>query len=170
MKEESNCKEVNKEENQPNIDADHNLELKLPISFKTTTLNNLIPADSNLSLENRGISENNSVIGKILYITYIFCLKSIKIADFTVADDHNNESPSKDDLNVTQNNTFVEKMIPLRRKQKRGYIDVWWLYDDGGLTVLIPYIISTRNHWSNCNLRLFALATNDNNVELESKK
>ncbi|RXG69060.1 Solute carrier family 12 member 2 [Armadillidium vulgare] len=29
-----------------------------------------------------------------------------------------------------------------------GTIDVRWLYDDGGLTVLLPYILSTRTQWS----------------------
>ncbi|KFM67554.1 Solute carrier family 12 member 2, partial [Stegodyphus mimosarum] len=30
-----------------------------------------------------------------------------------------------------------------QRKQKKGTIDVWWLYDDGGLTMLIPYLLTT---------------------------
>lgn len=34
-----------------------------------------------------------------------------------------------------------------RRKQKKSTIDVWWLYDDGGLTLLISYILSTRKQW-----------------------
>ena len=25
-----------------------------------------------------------------------------------------------------------------------GHIDVYWLYDDGGLTLLLPYILTTR--------------------------
>ena len=31
-----------------------------------------------------------------------------------------------------------------RTKKRTGTIDVWWLYDDGGLTLLIPYILTTR--------------------------
>ena len=27
---------------------------------------------------------------------------------------------------------------------KEGYIDVYWLYDDGGLTLLLPHILTTR--------------------------
>lgn len=59
------------------------------------------------------------------------------------------------------------------KKQPEGMIDVWWLYDDGGihqnfyltpplfkrsllgLTLLLPYIISTRSNWSSCKLRIF---------------
>ncbi|XP_076812360.1 solute carrier family 12 member 2-like [Clavelina lepadiformis] len=34
-------------------------------------------------------------------------------------------------------------------------IDVWWLFDDGGLTILIPYLLSTRQQWSGCRMRIF---------------
>ncbi|XP_075145555.1 sodium potassium chloride cotransporter [Haematobia irritans] len=44
------------------------------------------------------------------------------------------------------------------RKQPKSTIDVFWLYDDGGLTMLLPYIISMRSNWSNCKLRVFALS------------
>ncbi|KAJ6643632.1 Bumetanide-sensitive sodium-(potassium)-chloride cotransporter [Pseudolycoriella hygida] len=43
-------------------------------------------------------------------------------------------------------------------------IDVWWLYDDGGLTMLIPYILSLRSQWKNCKIRVFALG-NQNKTE-----
>jgi hypothetical protein len=28
-----------------------------------------------------------------------------------------------------------------------GFIDVYWLYDDGGLTLLMPYILTTRKKY-----------------------
>lgn len=34
-------------------------------------------------------------------------------------------------------------------------IDVWWLFDDGGLTILLPYLLSTRKQWAGCRLRIF---------------
>lgn len=45
--------------------------------------------------------------------------------------------------------------IALKEKQS-GSIDVWWLYDDGGLTVLIPYLLTLHRAWKNCKLRLFS--------------
>lgn len=45
--------------------------------------------------------------------------------------------------------------IALKEKQS-GAIDVWWLYDDGGLTVLIPYLLTLHRAWKNCKLRLFS--------------
>jgi solute carrier family 12 (sodium/potassium/chloride transporter), member 2 len=55
-------------------------------------------------------------------------------------------------------------------KQPKGTIDVWWLYDDGGLTMLLPYIISTRSTWSNCKIRVFALSNRTQELEVEKKK
>ena len=33
---------------------------------------------------------------------------------------------------------------------------MWWLYDDGGLTVLIPYLLTLHRAWKNCKLRFFS--------------
>lgn len=83
----------------------------------------------------------------------------------------------------------VESINRFRKKQGKGYvsqiasnlslyyhffdfrfIDVWWLYDDGGLTMLLPYIVSTRHDWSNCKLRVFGLASTKNDLALEERK
>ena len=45
-----------------------------------------------------------------------------------------------------------------RTKQKNGTIDVWWLYDDGGLSMLLPHILSLRSNWSHSKLRVFCLS------------
>lgn len=55
-------------------------------------------------------------------------------------------------------------------KQEKGTIDVWWLYDDGGLSVLLPYILSTRSYWKNCKMRIFALLSRDHQSEIEEQK
>lgn len=57
-----------------------------------------------------------------------------------------------------------------KKKQEKGTIDVWWLYDDGGLTMLIPYIISLRHDWNQCKMRVFALANHKHEIETEQKK
>jgi len=54
-------------------------------------------------------------------------------------------------------------------KKHVGYIDVWWLYDDGGLTLLIPYILTMRKQYAECALRIFALAQDANNKDEETK-
>lgn len=51
-----------------------------------------------------------------------------------------------------------------------GTIDVWWLYDDGGLTILIPYILSLRSQFSACKIRIFALTSHQIDAKVEEKK
>eukprot|EP01084_Bolivina_argentea_P066428 121081_1 len=41
-------------------------------------------------------------------------------------------------------------------KNKNNDIDIWWLYDDGGLTVLIGYLLKKNIIWKDCNLRIMA--------------
>ncbi|GIY74663.1 solute carrier family 12 member 2 [Caerostris extrusa] len=56
-----------------------------------------------------------------------------------------------------------------QRKQKKGTIDVWWLYDDGGLTMLIPYLLTTHSQWGGCKLRVFSLANKKDELEREQR-
>ncbi|KAK9298693.1 hypothetical protein QLX08_008060 [Tetragonisca angustula] len=83
-------------------------------------------------------------------------------------------NPTADDQPENRQNLPVAKDIlntvtKFQRKQKKGTIDVWWLYDDGGLTLLLPYIISTRRNWSNSKLRVFALANKNSELEYEQR-
>lgn len=51
-----------------------------------------------------------------------------------------------------------ETEIAFKEKQK-GTIDVWWFRDDGGLTILIPYLLSIHSYWKGCKLRIFTPAS-----------
>uniref|UniRef100_A0A8C2L0X6 Solute carrier family 12 member 2 n=1 Tax=Cyprinus carpio TaxID=7962 RepID=A0A8C2L0X6_CYPCA len=42
-----------------------------------------------------------------------------------------------------------------QKKQSKGTIDVWWLFDDGGLTLLIPYLLTNKKKWRDCKIRVF---------------
>ncbi|XP_041980444.1 bumetanide-sensitive sodium-(potassium)-chloride cotransporter [Aricia agestis] len=63
----------------------------------------------------------------------------------------------------------LAQMSIFKRKQEAGTLDVWWLYDDGGLTMLLPYIVSQRAAWARCRLRVFALANRNHELELEER-
>ncbi|XP_032514353.1 bumetanide-sensitive sodium-(potassium)-chloride cotransporter [Danaus plexippus] len=63
----------------------------------------------------------------------------------------------------------LSQMTLFKRKQESGTLDVWWLYDDGGLTILLPYIVSQRASWQRCKLRIFALANRRHEMELEER-
>ncbi|KAK6644092.1 hypothetical protein RUM43_000358 [Polyplax serrata] len=64
----------------------------------------------------------------------------------------------------------VDSLMHFKRKQATGYIDVWWLYDDGGLTLLLPYILSTRSIFAECKLRVFSLCSNADELDQEQRK
>ncbi|XP_050165075.1 solute carrier family 12 member 1 isoform X2 [Myiozetetes cayanensis] len=53
------------------------------------------------------------------------------------------------------NQKLLEASTQFKKKQGKGTIDIWWLFDDGGLTILIPYILTIRKKWRNCKLRIF---------------
>uniref|UniRef100_A0A3B5BKB3 Solute carrier family 12 member 1 n=1 Tax=Stegastes partitus TaxID=144197 RepID=A0A3B5BKB3_9TELE len=53
------------------------------------------------------------------------------------------------------NENLVEASTQFKKKQPKGTIDVWWLFDDGGLTLLLPYILTTRKKWKDSKLRIF---------------
>lgn len=65
---------------------------------------------------------------------------------------------------------ILDALSTFNVKQSKGTIDVWWLYDDGGLTVLLPYIIQTRSNWANCKIRVFALTNRKLELEMEERK
>lgn len=64
----------------------------------------------------------------------------------------------------------INSLSIFKKKQGKGVIDVWWLYDDGGLTMLLPYIISCRQDWESCKLRVFSLAGDKNQLEIDKEK
>ncbi|XP_054474326.1 solute carrier family 12 member 1 [Anoplopoma fimbria] len=53
------------------------------------------------------------------------------------------------------NEKLLEASAQFQKKQPKGTIDVWWLFDDGGLTLLLPYILTTRKKWKDSKLRIF---------------
>ncbi|KAF3695389.1 Solute carrier family 12 member 2 [Channa argus] len=65
-------------------------------------------------------------------------------------DEHKTKSP----LSLTDQH-LLEASQQFKKKQGKGTIDVWWLYDDGGLTLLIPYLLTNRSKWGDCRIRVF---------------
>nr|XP_034987017.1 solute carrier family 12 member 1 isoform X2 [Zootoca vivipara] len=53
------------------------------------------------------------------------------------------------------NQRLLEASTQFKKKQGKGTIDVWWLFDDGGLILLIPYMLTLRKKWKDCKLRIF---------------
>uniref|UniRef100_A0AAY4ELV4 Solute carrier family 12 member 3 n=1 Tax=Denticeps clupeoides TaxID=299321 RepID=A0AAY4ELV4_9TELE len=52
-------------------------------------------------------------------------------------------------LAVTQPHTVF------RSRQEKKTIDVYWISDDGGLALLIPYLLTRKKRWARCKVRVF---------------
>ncbi|XP_054056915.1 solute carrier family 12 member 3 isoform X11 [Rissa tridactyla] len=42
-----------------------------------------------------------------------------------------------------------------QNEQGKKTIDIYWLFDDGGLTLLIPYLLGRKKRWAKCKIRVF---------------
>uniref|UniRef100_A0A7E4ZXP3 Solute carrier family 12 member 2 n=1 Tax=Panagrellus redivivus TaxID=6233 RepID=A0A7E4ZXP3_PANRE len=62
----------------------------------------------------------------------------------------------------------VDVLVSMNRyrfKVKRATIDVWWLHDDGGLSLLIPYLLTQRKSYlEGANLRVFTVTSHEKHV------
>jgi len=47
-----------------------------------------------------------------------------------------------------------------------GTIDIWWIVADGGILLLLPFLLQKHRVWQSCSLRLFALASDEEDPDL----
>lgn len=65
---------------------------------------------------------------------------------------------------------IVERARVFRTKSPvPGTIDIYWLYDDGGLTLLLPFILTQRSLYKKSKLRIFFLSSKIENLDEESR-
>ncbi|KAI4458081.1 solute carrier family 12 cation cotransporter [Holotrichia oblita] len=143
-------------------------DLSMPISRAepiSTIARQLMHADSNLNISHLVASEGNISSN----------VSSNTTKSYNLTGKNRSKKPLNPDKLIYHGDTVPEiqrtvldKVSIFRKKQDKGTIDVWWLYDDGGLTMLLPYIISTRSDWANSKLRVFALT--NNTLEAEEEK
>ncbi|XP_051566804.1 solute carrier family 12 member 4-like isoform X1 [Myxocyprinus asiaticus] len=50
-----------------------------------------------------------------------------------------------------------------------GYIDVWWIVHDGGMLMLLPFLLKQHKVWRKCKMRIFTVAQMDDN-SIQMKK
>ncbi|XP_069489866.1 solute carrier family 12 member 6 isoform X2 [Ambystoma mexicanum] len=49
-----------------------------------------------------------------------------------------------------------------------GNIDVWWIVHDGGMLMLLPFLIKQHKVWRKCNIRIFTVAQmEDNSIQMK---
>lgn len=63
----------------------------------------------------------------------------------------------------------VDSDWPTSKIMSNKTIDIWWVIHDGGLIILLSYLLKQNAVWKNCRLRLFAVAEeNDNSIKMVS--
>uniref|UniRef100_A0A3B5LR49 Uncharacterized protein n=1 Tax=Xiphophorus couchianus TaxID=32473 RepID=A0A3B5LR49_9TELE len=51
---------------------------------------------------------------------------------------------------------------------KEGSIDVWWIVHDGGLLMLLPFLLMQHKVWRKCKMRVFTVAQlDDNSIQMK---
>ncbi len=48
--------------------------------------------------------------------------------------------------------------FPSNVDQMKGSIDIWWVVHDGGLLMLLPFLLLQHKVWRHCKLRIFTVA------------
>ncbi|EYC27812.1 hypothetical protein Y032_0008g197 [Ancylostoma ceylanicum] len=71
---------------------------------------------------------------------------------------------------TTEQKALLASISRFQRKIKKGVIDVWWLYDDGGLTLLIPHLLTIpKSYLEGAKLRVFTISTSSRTMEQEQR-
>ena len=76
---------------------------------------------------------------------------------------------SADDLDVRDEQVLQKSLFQMKKVQSGSSVDIYWLYDDGGLTLLIPHILHTRKIYRNCKMRIFFLCNKIEQLDMETR-
>ncbi|XP_035876193.1 solute carrier family 12 member 7 isoform X5 [Phyllostomus discolor] len=76
------------------------------------------------------------------------------------------------DTTAAQQALLVAKNVDLfPQNQERfsdGHIDVWWIVHDGGLLMLLPFLLRQHKVWRKCRMRIFTVAqVDDNSIQMK---
>ncbi|KAJ7360572.1 hypothetical protein OS493_015680 [Desmophyllum pertusum] len=58
--------------------------------------------------------------------------------------------------------------FPSNVERLEGSVDVWWIVHDGGLMILLLFLLKQHKVWRKCNLRIFTVAQlEDNSIQMK---
>ncbi|KAM4565169.1 solute carrier family 12 member 10, tandem duplicate 1 isoform 1-T1 [Fundulus diaphanus] len=78
-------------------------------------------------------------------------------------DQQTNEEDTADDMSDEGSSDQIKTVF--QNDQGKKTIDVYWIADDGGLTLLVPYLITRRKRWRRCKVRVFIVGDEQNMEE-----
>uniref|UniRef100_G3Q5B3 Solute carrier family 12 member 10, tandem duplicate 1 n=1 Tax=Gasterosteus aculeatus aculeatus TaxID=481459 RepID=G3Q5B3_GASAC len=88
-----------------------------------------------------------------LFFALYYCLRLAPSPLAAPADDLSDGGDDAQNKTVFQND------------QGKKTIDVYWIADDGGLTLLVPYLLTRRKRWHRSKIRVFILGDEQNQEE-----
>ncbi|XP_013175859.1 PREDICTED: solute carrier family 12 member 4 isoform X3 [Papilio xuthus] len=58
--------------------------------------------------------------------------------------------------------------FPDSTEKVAGNIDIWWIVHDGGMLMLLPFLLKQHRTWKNCKMRIFTVALmEDNSIQMK---
>ncbi|CAH0695418.1 unnamed protein product [Spodoptera exigua] len=58
--------------------------------------------------------------------------------------------------------------FPDSSEKVSGNIDIWWIVHDGGMLMLLPFLLKQHRTWKNCKMRIFTVAQmEDNSIQMK---
>ncbi|GAA6091701.1 solute carrier family 12 member 10, tandem duplicate 1 [Tachysurus ichikawai] len=78
-------------------------------------------------------------------------------ADETMDSEHSQKSEIESDDVKSNHIIDNESRTVFQSKQGQKTIDVYWISDDGGLTLLVPYLLTRRKRWRRSKVRVFVI-------------
>ncbi|XP_058268966.1 solute carrier family 12 member 7 isoform X2 [Hemibagrus wyckioides] len=58
--------------------------------------------------------------------------------------------------------------FPQQERLREGTIDVWWVVHDGGMLMLLPFLLRQHKVWRKCKMRIFTVAQlDDNSIQMK---
>ncbi|XP_077982777.1 solute carrier family 12 member 4-like isoform X2 [Glandiceps talaboti] len=75
-------------------------------------------------------------------------------------------------VSANRNALLVPKNVQMfpesSEKYESGTIDVWWIVHDGGMLMLLPFLLKQHRTWKHCSLRIFTVAQlEDNSIQMK---
>ncbi|WKX98263.1 hypothetical protein Q1695_013718 [Nippostrongylus brasiliensis] len=123
----------------------------------------------------RSSQKSKGTVGGILRTVASFIRRNDAVADSEANDGMSNganrfQLAAKHSVKDLHDAQLVIQLNRFRTPVLRGTIDVWWLRDDGGMTLLLPYLLRLPGSYlKGARLRVFVEGARDNRVANEQK-
>nr|XP_020443852.1 solute carrier family 12 member 3-like [Monopterus albus] len=100
--------------------------------------------------------------GLDIYSHYEFEVNHGFESDEYAENDHKEHSEMKSVEDISDKDDSDQTRTVFQSDQGKKTIDIYWIADDGGLTLLVPYLLTRRKRWNSCKVRVFIVGDEQN--------